>query len=480
MSPSAHPDAAVMGSLTQKIAQILTAPDRAAPSSAPAAPFLSVAAPGVPLGGSDLDFGDMATRAEIDANAAFSRMVDNVPSPQGFWTLTARKVWDVYEDAVTQVRLPASALSARQQRELDDALALLSCTATIRSAQARAKARQVVRDTPEMAAYMQHQTAYVAALSARNGMEIQANCPGASNSLVQDWARNGASYESLVRGAHDSWVADGYKDNVEAAVGVVRRLAALGPERLYRSLRATFATAELADSTGKVFLPTFIYPTDPPTGLMTALKASWTPFEFTLQDVHTFQPDGRVSSGGSAGAGWGLWSAGSSVWYGAGQRTFPCDTTGLMVQAELLPVPLSRPWMRPEIFPSRGWRWALPVGSGPVSDGGTPPMGQMPLLPTAVVLAQNVMINLDMTAGPNASSWSSVSSGASVGWGPFSIQGNGTHLGAATASHFTRSDGGISVPGPQIVAFVCEVLGRSPDPDPALEWAGLKVVPASV
>ena len=284
---------------------------------------------------------------------------------------------------------------------------------------------------------------------------------------MQEWARNGAAYESQVTGAYGSWVTDGCKSDVDEALSVIGSLARLGPATLYRTLRASLAADQLTDTLGHIFYPTFVYPTDP---LMAALKASWTTFEFNLQDLHTFQPDGRISSGGSAGPGWGLWSGGSSAGYGTGQSTFGCDATGLMVQAELLQVPLARAWMRPEIFHSRGWRWSPSAGFGPVSDGGNPPVGSMPLLPTWVVIAQNVMINLDMTAQQNAASWSAISSGSSIGWGPFSIQGNHSHPGASSESHFTQSSGGISVPGPQIIAFVCDVLGRSPDPDPTLEW----------
>jgi hypothetical protein len=498
MSPAAYSDATVMGSLTQKIARILTAPDKVnrvgrvdpgGPGREAGAgpPFLAFAAPGIPIGRGDLGSGDMADTfgmAGGDAHAAFSRMVNSIPSAQRFWVPTARKTWDVYEDAITQVTLPVTRLSARQQAELDDALAFLARPAAKAApagpsgSSARGPAQpHAVEDTPELAAYKQCQTAYLAALATCNGMEIQANCLGASNSLVQDWARNGAAYESQLTGAYEAWVADGHKADVEEAVRVVRTLAARGPEPLYRRLRATFAAGRMTDALGRDFLPTFAHPADP---LATALKASWSPFEFTLQDVHAFEPDGRISSGGSAGPGWGLWSASALREQGqhwARERTFPCDTTGLMVQAELLQVPLTRPWMRPEIFSSRAWRWAPSAELGPVSDGGTPPVGLLPLIPAAMVLAQNVTVHLDMTTEPNVSSWSSVSPAASIGWGPFTIQGNlwaGRarlgHVGAGAEAHFTQSTGGISVPGPQIVAFVCDVLGRSPDPDPALEW----------
>jgi hypothetical protein len=126
--------------------------------------------------------------------------------------------------------------------------------------------------------------------------------------------------------------------------------------------------------------------------------------------------------------------------------------------------------LRPEIFWSRGWKWSPESGLGPVSDGANPPEGLMPLYPTAVIIARNLEIGLDMTNESNSSSWSSVSTSASFGWGPFSISGNYSHSESQAQSDYTQSDSGISVPGPQIIAFVCEVIPQSPNPDPSLNW----------
>jgi hypothetical protein len=467
MSPAAHAsDATVMGSVTQKIARIMTAPDTVNAAAVPNASFVSFCAPGVAITGSDLAFGDMTTKPEIDASSAFSQLVNSIPSSTAFWSPTGTKIWDVYEDAITQVTLPVITLTPHQQSELDTAQAFLTQRVT-RTDPVTGARMQVVQDTPQYAAYKRYQTAYTAALASCNGMEIQANSPGASNALVQDWARNGAAYRSQVTSANGSWVADGYKDDVEAALGIIGNLAGQGPGALYQTLRADFAAGRLTDTRGQTFYPTSVYPADP---LMPALKASWTSYEFNLQDVQTFRSDARGNSGGSAGAGWGLFCSGAPARYGSGQSSYPCDTTGLIVQAELLQVPLHRAWLRPEIFWSHGWRWSPSAGFGPISDGGSPPQGLMPLYPTAVILSQNVMINLDMTAQQNESSWSSISASASFGWGPFSIGGNDSHLRTSAESHFTQSSGGISIPGPQIIAFVCDVLPKSPAPDPGLPW----------
>jgi hypothetical protein len=125
---------------------------------------------------------------------------------------------------------------------------------------------------------------------------------------------------------------------------------------------------------------------------------------------------------------------------------------------------------RPEIFWSRGWKWAPTAGFGPVSNGGSPPQGLMPLFPTAVILAQNLAINLDMTNEKNSSSWSSIKTSASFGWGPFSISGNYGRSDSQSKSGYTQSNSGIKVPGPQIIAYICEVIPQSPNPDPKLDW----------
>src|SRR5205823_5249699 len=145
---------------------------------------------------------------------------------------SARTIWDVYEDAITHVTLPSTTLTSRQQSELEQAQAFLTTTAT-RTDPVTGARRQVIEDTPQYAAYREHQTAYLAVLSSHNGMEIQAEVPGASNDLVQDWARNGAAYRSQVASAWGAWVANGCKDDVEEALGIIRILSGQGPATLY-------------------------------------------------------------------------------------------------------------------------------------------------------------------------------------------------------------------------------------------------------
>lgn len=459
-------DANVMGSLTQKITQIMTAPDTVNSGATANTSFIAFCSPGVAIAEADLMFADMTTKPEINANSAFSQVVNNIPNSQGFWGLTGKKVWDIYGDALTEITLPQTTLTPAQQAMLTKAQNFLVQTVT-KTDPFTGATTTVTQDSLPYASYKACQTAYLSALTNYNGLQIQANAPGASDTIVQQWARNGAGLKSVVATAYGNWVSNGYKDYVEEAIGIISNLAGQGPQAMYQTMKTNFNMDRLTDTLGQQFYPTYVYPPDP---LQAALDGSWLNYEFNLADVQTFQSNSQTNSGGSASASWGLWSASASAEYGEGSSSYSCDTKGLSVTTQLLQVPLTRAWMQPEIFWSRGWKWSPEAGLGPVSDGANPPQGLMPLYPTSMILAKNLQINLDMTNQSNSSQWSSISTSASFGWGPFSISGNYSHSQSSAQSSYTKTDSGISVPGSQIIAFVCEVIPQSPNPDPSLNW----------
>jgi hypothetical protein len=454
-----------MASLTQKITSIMTAPDQTGSGATPNASFLAFCSPGVAIGRDELNFGDMSTKALINANGAFSLVVNNIPNSAGFWAITDKKVWNVYESAITEIDLPVSTLSEKEAKMLKKAQDFLYQSQTTKDPFTDEEKTSIV-DSPAYASYQAYRAKYQAALKTYNGLLIQANAPGASDAVVQDFARNGASYKDAVISAFGEWTSKGYREYVEEAIGIIGNLTGKGPAAIYQTMRANFKADRLTDTLGEQFYPTYVYPKDP---LNPAFDSSWMNFFFNLQDIQTFQSESSTNSGGSASGGWGLWSGSASASYGQGQQNYECDTSNLSLSVQLIQLPLTRPWIRPEIFWSRGWRWSNSA-SGQISDGKTPPQGLMPLYPTSVILAKNLNIKLDMSNTKNQSSWSKISTSASIGWGPFSVSGNYSSSNSQSSSKFTQTSTGITVPGTQIIAYVCEVLPLSPNPDPSLNW----------
>lgn len=469
-------NANVMASLTQKLTQIMTAPDQINAGAAAKSTFLAFCSPGIALGPNDLAFGNLTTADQINSCQAFSDLVNNIPNPVGFWGMTDKKVWDIYGDAINPQMLtfPDYKISDADQAKLEKAQNFLVQKVT-RTDPFTGDTTTAIQDTPQYANYKLYQSAYQDALATYNAGLIQANAPGASSAVVQDWARNGATRKGQVITAWNNWIANGYKNYVEEALGIIANLAGQGPQSMYNTMFANYNIAKLTDTRGNTFFPTTLYPDNP---LSAGLSSSWMIYEFNLTDTQTFQSQRTTNSGGSASAGWGLWRGSASASYADQQTYASCDTTNLTVNAQLLQVPLSRAWMQAEVFWSRGWKFSPAVGLGLISDGGAPPAGLMPIVPTAIILAKNVTINLDMTNAANSSSFSKFSTSASMGWGPFSISGNYSRTDSSASSSYTKTGSGITVPGPQIIAFVCELLPKSPNPDPALKWPAAVAAPA--
>jgi hypothetical protein len=110
-----------------------------------------------------------------------------------------------------------------------------------------------------------------------------------------------------------------------------------------------------------------------------------------------------------------------------------------------------------------------------ISDGGDIshgqiPQGDMPFLPTGLLIARKVTISGQWDQTDLQFFHDHVSGGASFGFGPFSFGGHyesdekrQTYQAKLTGNTITFTD-------PQILGIYCYVLQKSPDPLPTLTW----------
>lgn len=459
----------VMASLCAKIYAILTAPDEINP----AAPkeqnvFYTFASPGIAIAPSDLDFGNLATKDQVNASGAFALLVNNVPNPGKAWNMTDTKIWDIYRNAITNIDLPDSALSDREKTMLKKAQSYLVQT-TQQTDPFTEEKKTISGPSGYVKAYTTYNSAYTNALAAYNAVRIQANSPTATPEQIQQFNLNGPTLYQNVVMAYQSWEGEGYKGNVEEARGLIANLTGKGPAAMYNDLRAAYEINKRSTIRGNTYLGTWYFPE----GVLTAkYDGSWTKFNFELADTSTYEHNSSTSWGGGGGASWGLWHASASAEYGSSQSEYQADTKGLKLSVELVQVPLLRPWLQTEIFKSRGWRWSKSSGFGPISNGKLPPelAGLMPIFPTSMIIARNLVITQDMTSERNTAAMKSISTSASGGWGPFSLKGHYSHEDSTKTHNYTATNSGVTVPGTQIIAFVCEELPLSPNPDPSLKW----------
>ena len=136
-------------------------------------------------------------------------------------------------------------------------------------------------------------------------------------------------------------------------------------------------------------------------------------------------------------------------------RDAPPSTPVIELSVELLKAAIVRPWMDPLVLRSRAWRFS--DDREPLSNGGVPPSGSLPAYISSIVLARNLRVELRRTPRGLQKPGQPI---GPCGVGPLSLEGG-------VVADDCRS---ICAAGPQIVAFICELVPRSPDPDPRLSF----------
>jgi hypothetical protein len=463
----------VMDALLSKIYETFTAPtkviqndenERRVQVKTSEKPFVCFCAPGIAI--SSLDFGDLTTQDQVDKCSIFSQLVNSIPEPVGIWQKTDRKVWSLYERAITDVILPKNNLSQEEQDALKNAREFLFAEVTTYDPFTK-QSKKEIRPSVYQQAYDKAFTAFASAAQKYNQARITAKTnPTPEN--VAYWTDNGPILEQQVLNFYSFWGSDGYRDSVKEANGIISSLTGRGPYALYERLRAEYQLAQKKDFSKVTFLPTFAVP---PAILGPEFADSWTELSFSHTEISTFASRESTSYGGGAGASFGLWSIGGSAQHENEQTRSTCNTNGLEVIVELIQVPILRGWLDSWIFSSDGWKGGTTIGGpGSVSNGQYPLEGQMPLYPTSMILARNLRVRMDMTSSENKSYHSKTTTEVSVGWGPFSVRGNYSSSYDSESHDFESTAEGLKSNGAQIIAFICDVLPKCPNPNPNYEW----------
>ena len=458
-------DDRVMNALLAKIYQLLTAPDQVTGSnSLNDNAFITFCVPGVPLNESALDFLNMTTKQQIDAGARFSRFVNAAPKPTGFWTTSASPLWSIYLDAINNAIVNPRSISPDDQKRLDAATSVLwsykSKIDPITGAIIRVKV-----PSQNYSDYKGFEKDYNDALIALNGKVIWVNNNPNDNAAAQDLAMNGPIYRQAVTDAWNQWGT--VKNTVEVAQQTISQITSDGPALFFQRIKNDLATMRLMDSLRSEYYPTAYFPNE------FWKSNSWTNFKFGHDEEHKYWNESSTNWGGGTSGGWGLWSWSVGVQHSDHKTYDSCNTNNFQVSVDLVQIPLVRPWLEPLLFSNHSWR--LQPGAAPISDGAPLPatQGTMPILPTSMIVARNLQVTLDMTDTVNTTYNSTTRGSGSVGWGPFSLRGGYESVSSGGTHDYSSTNAGLSCPGMQVLGFVCSVLPKSPNADPALLGADL-------
>jgi hypothetical protein len=282
---------------------------------------------------------------------------------------------------------------------------------------------------------------------------------------VLDWSANAQGYWAMVTAARDAWVSGGFKNEVEMANGFIDQVTRRSMVLWKKGLLEDLDKAKLdATTPGSTFRFTSVVPGN------FATSGGWTSYSMYHEQAEANTSSETTSWSVGGNVNWGLWSFGADVSHSESTATSDFSTSSFRLSMELTPVMISRPWFVPEFLPNRGWKLDSGGGVtvGQLSDGGNPPQGELVGYSTMALFARNIVVESSEFATAYSESQSRTDVSGSVGWGPFSLSGSYGH--GETASHWESEQGGgaIRVPGMQLIGFVNQLVGRSPNPDPDL------------
>ncbi|MCW2764930.1 MAG: hypothetical protein JWO11_889 [Nocardioides sp.] len=450
---------------------------------APASPnsFLTWCTPGLPFDPADFDFAAGGFGAATDAEGYrrllqqafnFAQLVDFIPTFSAPYNRvdqeyvnrpSQQRLSHIYAEVLRFSKVAKHELTEEQQAKLDKFRKLMRVTTTEKNLVTEVETEKTV-DGPVMVAYNEKLAAYALERAKYNKVRIKADSAKGPDGIeaVADWASNSELYWLTVKAAEDAWVSGGYRNEVDEMNAYIDAVTMRSLQLWKAGLLDDLDKAEQAATTpGSVFKFTTVIPGN------FAHAAGWTGYAMNHEETtaNTHYENESWSAGGSVN--FGLWSFGADASHSTSTYGSDYNTESFRLSMELAPVVISRPWFSAEFFTNRGW--TLTKGDGWFyddfpSDGARPPKGNLIGYSTIALFARNIVVESQEFATAYQSSQSSTDVGGSVGWGPFCL--SGSYSSQEGSTHFeSHVDGAkVTVPGMQIIGFVNELVGKSPNP----------------
>lgn len=204
---------------------------------------------GIPISPADLDFGNAATQAQINALSSFSQMVNAIPSPGNVWIPTGTATWSVYNLVLTMSDFAQSAQSPSPPPSL--ATRSVPIDGSDESLNVPAPAAKSVSAIP---AVMESLGAMIFPELSYIGFEL------GERELLASNVNNSVASSVAPPPENDSPETSG------------------GLSALFLQLESQLKVDAMTDTLGNVFYPTYLFPAD---FYQPQYDASWKPFTVT-------------------------------------------------------------------------------------------------------------------------------------------------------------------------------------------------------
>ncbi len=305
---------------------------------------------------SDLGF---AQTFDVPRLKEFSLLVNLIPTGEAWQPSVARYLWEAYGNVLGghDTQLAQSTRTPAEEAQYQAAMQLLSVTGAAGWPE------------PSLAqlTYNQFRDQMFMLKEAYNAAQLTAT-------LDPDPARQahwqdveGPQLRQQMQDLETRWVNEGFKQEVENAQEVRRRLGAKNPNQTWSAWQSRFNPdiSALTDTDGVQFYPTSFSPAN-------ALEdGSWQTFTLTRGEVESMVKAAPAELRSRLAAD---------------RQTSDIESITL----EFSSAAILRPWVDTDLFKARFWRFG--DRSKQLSDGNMPPAGQCPAYVSALVFARNITV----------------------------------------------------------------------------------------
>lgn len=423
--------------------------------------YLSFITGGYPQ--SEYTLGFLQDPSQLEQAHDFAMLTNTIPVSVGDWVADGTSMWTRYEDWLDRYDSPPFSLTDKQKTDLSAATALL--------------------DTGYKT-YREYESEYNNTYFDWYDLQVMPK-----EDRPKDYNTQLARAKRLRDQAQKDWEIPslGNRAAVERAMATVSDLERRDPvftkDRMRRKLGVP------VDSPNGSYYPTTIYPANPlgEAGedtvfqhLAKSLSANgdaeaaaglgWPKFTFASNEVKQYNTDNNYQWGGRASVGSLFWSASVDNKGIRQYSEYSSDTNKLSMEFELLRAPILRSWFDSYLLTGRGWKWPSmskehPETSDVFSNGQLPAEGGWQMIPTEVIMVRNLKVKMDMSSSVNRETLTKTKSSAEAGFGFFQLKGSVETSQGTKAYEFTESADGIECAQPQIVAYFCRLMPKSPNPD---------------
>jgi hypothetical protein len=331
---------------------------------------------GLPLGRDDLAFvngdaeGGEAVREQTESTAQFARLVNRIPKVSRTWQPKDRLVWDEVQRALdpSQTRTANEELTVDEKERLNKALTLLY---------GENRSADSISDKHE--AYQKYQSAYLRKKAEYDEAKVDAKFEESEEAREEAKVRV-ETLKQQVDAAMEKWKTQGYKSEIEHAIQVKTEIQGRSSRVRRKDARedVDFETSPYQQRSvlSQVsFLTTHYLPND----LYKQDSEGWMSFSLSKTQIGALGQKARTD----------LEELEDERLFD--ERLEMNDDIEIEeITFEIARAEIVRPWFEPGILESRNWMWVSE--QEPLSDGGDPPSGTMPMYVTSMVLARNIEV----------------------------------------------------------------------------------------